>query len=76
MKAIVRDQHGAPDVLRLEEIDRPTVGASDVLVVLKERFEAGSLAPVVDRTFPLVETARALRYMGTGHARGKVVICV
>jgi NADPH:quinone reductase-like Zn-dependent oxidoreductase len=46
------------------------------LVVLKERCEAGSLAPVVDRTYPLVETARALRYLGTGHARGKVVICV
>jgi NADPH:quinone reductase-like Zn-dependent oxidoreductase len=46
------------------------------LVVLKERIEAGDLTPVVDRTFALVETAGALRYLGTGHARGKVVICV
>jgi NADPH:quinone reductase-like Zn-dependent oxidoreductase len=46
------------------------------LVVVKDRIEAGDLAPVVDRTFPLVETAQALRYLGTGHARGKVVINV
>jgi len=31
---------------------------------------------VIDKRFPLNETAHALRYLGEGHARGKVVITV
>ena len=46
------------------------------LVFLKELFEAGKLVPVIDRRYPLSETAQALRYLGEGHARGKVVITV
>ncbi len=30
--------------------------------------------PVIDRTYPLSETAEAIGYIGEGHARGKVVI--
>jgi NADPH:quinone reductase-like Zn-dependent oxidoreductase len=44
------------------------------LVVLKELAEAGKLRPVIDREYPLSETAEALRYTGTGPARAKVVI--
>ena len=44
------------------------------LVVLKELIEAGKVKPVIDRRFPLSETADALRYYAEGHARGKVVI--
>ena len=32
MKAIVRDQYGSPEVLRLDEVARPTVRDNDVLV--------------------------------------------
>ena len=32
--------------------------------------------PVLDRTFPLAETASALRYVEQGHARGKVIISI
>ncbi len=46
------------------------------LIVLKERIEAGKLAPVVDRAFPLAEAPQAIRYLEQGHARGKVVITV
>jgi NADPH:quinone reductase-like Zn-dependent oxidoreductase len=44
------------------------------LVLLKELAESGKLTPVIDRTYPLSETPRALGYVGEGHARGKVVI--
>ena len=36
----------------------------------------GKLAPVVDRTYALGEAADAFRYLGEGHAQGKVVITV
>jgi len=41
---------------------------------LKELIEAGRLAPVIDRSYPLGEVADALRYLKDGRARGKVVI--
>ncbi len=37
-------------------------------------LESGKIVPVIDRTYPFRETAEALRYLGEGHARGKVVI--
>jgi NADPH:quinone reductase-like Zn-dependent oxidoreductase len=39
-------------------------------------LEAGKVVPVIDRRYPLRETAEALRYLGEGHARGKIVITV
>jgi NADPH:quinone reductase-like Zn-dependent oxidoreductase len=39
-------------------------------------LEAGKVTPVIDKQYPLPETADALRYMGEGHVRGKVVIIV
>ena len=44
------------------------------LGVLKELLEAGKVIPVIDRCYPLSEAAEALRYLGEGHARGKIVI--
>jgi len=46
------------------------------LIVLTELIEAGKVRPVIDRTYPLTETAEAIRYLETGHARAKVVITV
>ena len=46
------------------------------LAFMKELFEAGKVVPIIDRRYPLNETAEALRYFGEGHARGKVVITV
>jgi NADPH:quinone reductase-like Zn-dependent oxidoreductase len=44
--------------------------------VLRELLEAGEVKPVVDRRYELSEIAEAFRYMGEGHAQGKVVITV
>ena len=49
-------------------------GRHEDLVVLKELAEAGKLSPVIDRQYPLSEVPDAIRYVGTGDARGKVVI--
>ena len=46
------------------------------LVFIKELLEAGKVVPVIDRCYPLAETAEAIRYLETGHARGKVVITI
>jgi len=46
------------------------------LVFLGQLLEAGKVKPVIDRRYPLSEVAEALRYLGEGHARGKVVITV
>ena len=44
------------------------------LVMLKDLLEAGKVVPVIDRCYPLSETAEAIRYLEQGHARGKVII--
>ena len=57
---------------------RPFVAprTSESLLALKELIEAGRVTPVIDRTYPLGETAEAFAYLDEGHARGKVVIVV
>ena len=46
------------------------------LVYITELYEAGKVVPVIDRRYPLSEVAEALRYLGEGRAKGKVVITV
>ena len=46
------------------------------LLFLKELLDAGKIVPVIDRQYPLSETAEAIRSLETGRARGKVVIKV
>jgi NADPH:quinone reductase-like Zn-dependent oxidoreductase len=43
---------------------------------LGKLVEAGTIRPVVDRTFPLEEVPEAIRYLREGRARGKLVITV
>jgi len=51
------------------------VSAEDLLV-LKELIEAGKLRPAIDRQCPLSEVPDAVRYVGSGQARARVVITV
>jgi NADPH:quinone reductase-like Zn-dependent oxidoreductase len=44
------------------------------LEVLRELLEAGTVTPAIDRRYELAEIADALRYLGEGHARAKVVV--
>jgi NADPH:quinone reductase-like Zn-dependent oxidoreductase len=46
------------------------------LLVIKELVETGKVVPVIDRRYPLSETAEAIRYLEAGHARGKVIVTV
>jgi NADPH:quinone reductase-like Zn-dependent oxidoreductase len=50
--------------------------STEDLLVLKQLIESGKVRPVIDRTYPLTQTAEAIRYLEEGHARGKVVIIV
>jgi NADPH:quinone reductase-like Zn-dependent oxidoreductase len=43
---------------------------------LKDLIAAGKIVPVIDRCYPLMEAADAMRYIEEGHARGKVVITI
>ena len=46
------------------------------LLALAELVEVGSVTPVIDRSYPLIEAPDAIRYLAEGHARGKIVITV
>jgi len=43
---------------------------------LVELIRAGKISTVIDRRFPLSQVPEALRYLGEGHAKGKVVVTV
>lgn len=44
------------------------------LGVLRKLLESGKVKPVVEKRYELIEAANALRYLGEGHAQGKIVI--
>ena len=44
------------------------------LAVLGELLETGKVTPVVDRRYELTEVPEAFRYLGEGHAQGKIVV--
>ena len=46
------------------------------MLVLRELLESGKMTSVIDRQYELSEIADALRYIGEGHAQGKIVVTV
>jgi NADPH:quinone reductase-like Zn-dependent oxidoreductase len=51
------------------------INQKDLLFII-ELMNAGKVKSIIDKRYPLSETAEALRYLEEGHARGKVVITV
>jgi NADPH:quinone reductase-like Zn-dependent oxidoreductase len=54
----------------------PTKVKREDLNTVTEMIETGTLTPVIDRTYPLIEAPDAIRYLEEGHSRGKVVITI
>ncbi len=43
-------------------------------LLLKEWFERGQVKPIVEKAYPLEKISEAMRHLGTGHAKGKIVV--
>jgi NADPH:quinone reductase-like Zn-dependent oxidoreductase len=46
------------------------------LKFLRDLMAEGKVKPFVEKTYPMAETAEAMRYFQEGHARGKIVIAI
>lgn len=50
--------------------------SNEDLTTMCELMKAGKVTPVIDKRYRLSEAPEAMRYLETGHARGKVIVTV
>ena len=51
-------------------------GSEENLTIMRDLMKAGKVTPIIDKCYRLSEAPEAIRYLETGHARGKVVVTV
>ena len=66
----------APFTRQLPALNASTPSKQHSLAVLSQLLQAGTITPVLDRTFTLDHVPDAIRYLQTGEARGKIIIAV
>ncbi|MFE6337302.1 NAD(P)-dependent alcohol dehydrogenase [Streptomyces sp. NPDC057798] len=75
MGLFLRRRLAAP-FTRQRLVELPARRSRENLATLKELAEAGRIAPVIERTYPLSEAAEAIRHLEVEHARAKIVVTV
>jgi hypothetical protein len=78
MRAVVYDRYGPPDVLRLEDVERPAPKEDEVLVkICAAAVTRGrKYRAVIDRWYPLEGVVEATRYVETEQKTGNVVLTI
>ena len=77
MRAVVHDRYGPPEVLRIEQVERPVPGRDEVLVrICATTVNRTDCHAVIDRRYPLERVADAARYVETQQKTGNVVLTV
>jgi NADPH:quinone reductase-like Zn-dependent oxidoreductase len=79
MRSLFQMMLFGPMLAKLQGNELGSIMASpgkDNLAFVCDLLASGQVVPMVDRCYPLHETADALRYMEEGHPKGKIVITV
>jgi NADPH:quinone reductase-like Zn-dependent oxidoreductase len=66
----------SPFVKQLPPLDFSSPNKREAMARVKELLESGKVSPVIDRTFPLSEVPRAIRYLEESRSPGRIIITI